>query len=236
MSVDWCEARKEHGALRQYYIRPSHNSTSGLNFACAQHAGTGTPSCSLLTAFISDTSVPAQRHKYSCAVLSPYIGYEIEEEKSETQRDLTTQPSATRVAVALGLATPIQGMCLPPTAKSHDNSGTGTESYRENSAVRSRMAPRAKTNRSARDWKGSSRVSREITKIPGVPASECTVEPGAVKEEGTGQGVPEEYGRCQGCKITRYEMIVKKGTMGQSEPRYSRARRDTGAGSTKKSV
>jgi len=57
-----------------------------------------------------------------------------------------------------------------------------------------------------------------------------------VKEEGTGKGVPEEYGRCQGCEITRYDMIVKKGTKGQSELRYSRAREDTGAESTKKSI
>ncbi|KAI9443417.1 hypothetical protein H4582DRAFT_2054420 [Lactarius indigo] len=99
----------------------------------------------------------------------------------------------------------------------------------------------AKTNRSARDWKGLSRVTREIGDGNGDPrascvrgsrggcgrGSECVVESGAVKEEGTGQGVPEEYGRCQGCGITRYEMIVKKGTKGQSEPRQKAELQET---------
>ena len=55
--------------------------------------------------------------------------------------------------------------------------------------------------------------------------SECAVGSGAVKEEGTGQGVPEEYGRCQGCEITRSDMIDKRGTKGQSGLRYEGHRR-----------
>ncbi len=66
---------------------------------------------------------------------------------------------------------------------------------------------------------------------------ECAVESDAVKEGGTGQGVPEEYGRCQGCKTTRCDVIVKKGTKGQSELTYdTQGLLETSAESTKTSV